>query len=168
MTTPMLTIQISVLLTTDSLELTYDHERVTLDAYKTARLTLELHEAVQFEAQDFVANGHTYRVHASYTNRELRPYPWERLAQASRSPIFADPIDFDLTITAIPATKSVPTQSTTSTVVIIKKGKPEPLQLTNTRTDTTERQPEPLQLTNTAPDVPPANDTSVDDDGGVA
>lgn len=164
----MLTIQISVLFTTDSLELTYDHERVTLDAYKTAHLELELHEAVQFEAQDFVANGHTYRVHASYTNRELRPYTWERLAYASRSPIFTDPIDFDLTITAVPATKSVPRQSTTSTVVITKKGKPEPLQLTNSRTDTAERQPEPLQLTDSPTDVPPAKDTSADDDGGVA
>ncbi len=124
MSTPLLTIQISVILTEEGLELVYEDKRVVRDAYNTARFELSEQEAANFEVQDFVANGHTYRVSAAHSIRNTPPYAWERLANGRRSPIFSEPVQLELKVDAIPATNSAPPASTTSTTVISKKGKP--------------------------------------------
>lgn len=124
MSTPLLTIQISVILTEEGLELVYEDERVVHDAYNTIRFELSEQEAVNFEIQDFVANGHTYRVSVAHSTRKTPSYAWERLANGRRSPIFSEPVQLELKVDAIPATNSAPPASTTSTTVITKKGKP--------------------------------------------
>ncbi len=123
---PMLQIPISFILSDEGPIVVHESDRVAF-AYNTAELELSPHEAVIFEVADFMANGNTYRVNARYRTDEQDWTRWPRQGSGCRSPMFTDAIQFELEITATPATRSATTASTTSTTVITKKGRPTPL-----------------------------------------
>lgn len=133
MTTNTLNIPISLYLGDGGLTLAFDHPRVTTASTSTssaltADLTLDERERAIFEATDFVANGTTYRVRATATTAAGARIDWQRLASGCRSPLTEGPEDLRITFDAIPASTSVPS-STTHTTVVIKKGRPFPLTL---------------------------------------
>jgi len=135
-----LNVPISMSLSDHELSVDFEHPRITVRAADTsdsadtphtaatADLTLEEAERAIFEATDFVAYGTTYRVRATATTKAGEQIEWERVPGGCRSPYIDGPAELDVTFEAVPATVSA-AKSTTHTTVIIKKGKPFPLEL---------------------------------------
>lgn len=127
MTTNPLVVQISVILNEPGrLSAVYETDRVS-SAYNENSLVLEPHQSVIFEITDFMADGNTYRVNARTRSVSEEWSRWPRQSGGCRSPMFADPITFEIEITATPASAKAATTSTTSTTVITKKGRPDDL-----------------------------------------
>lgn len=120
-----LRIPISLYLGDGGLTMAFDHPRIQLDtggAIK-AKLELERRESVVFEAADFVANGTTYRIKATAMTPKAS-VEWPRLVSGCQSPEIDGPIEFTLTVIAVPASTSAASSSTSHTTIITQKGKP--------------------------------------------
>jgi len=125
-----LNIPVSLTLGESGLLLDFEHPRITVrsaDSSPTANLNLHGREQVVFEATDFVAHGTTYRVRVTATTKSGSQIEWERVPGGCRSPSTDGPEELDVTFEADPATTSA-AKSTTHTTIIIKKGKPFPLE----------------------------------------
>ena len=125
-----LNIPVSLSLGDSGLLLAFEHPRVAVKPSHeslTADLDLKEDEGVVFEATDFVAHGTTYRVRATATMPTGENIEWERHPSGCRSPRADGAANLSVMFSAVPASTSA-AKSTTHTTIIIKKGKPFPLE----------------------------------------